>query len=433
MNSRLLFRIFYTTFFTILTIVLLGLLLITPADAIRQALDNHQPYNVFVIAGGYFLTIATGSIIYASRLYTNRTVLAAIPKTWIPVEKGDVNKRVRKMIVSSLNRSAAIAWDSRPRVTQSPTIVSGPDARESIAKSPTTENYKEDNGIMRKSTKQSEKDEQTVTIPPHPSVWGEISHNGWSSPTSPDLPSLQYMKVILELPHLIEAKAVSFAPLDPKSTTDSPMADPSAVNLLQRPASMGLRDYISHLISVGIIKFPSISINFLTAYESARFSQRPLSEPEFRALMNQFAEVLRSMQALDPVILALSKTGESESDIDDDASSSSTPRSRSLLSSRSVSMRSDSQGTVRTAPSRRTNATDTHTFHTAPATPRSRKIAASRSPSANSFAQSRRPYAGSSSSSSSTDSLRSQESVIKLSRANKDSELPYILTIPGLR
>src|ERR1700694_1834863 len=110
------FRIYYSTFFTFLSIILLALLLITPADAINQALNNNQLYNVFVIAGGYLLTLVLALIIYASRLYTNRTIIAGIPKAWIPVENGDVRKSVRKMIEESLSRSAVIAWNARPRV-----------------------------------------------------------------------------------------------------------------------------------------------------------------------------------------------------------------------------------------------------------------------------------------------------------------------------
>src|SRR5271155_5474790 len=99
-----LFSLFYTSFFTILNIVLFALILITPADAIHQALNNNQLYNVFVIAGCYLLTVVLAILIYGSRLYTNRSVLAAIPKAWIPVEKGDVNEKVRRMIMESLSR-----------------------------------------------------------------------------------------------------------------------------------------------------------------------------------------------------------------------------------------------------------------------------------------------------------------------------------------
>lgn len=438
---------FYGAFYGVLGVVLLGLLVITPADAIRQALNNNQLYNVFVIAGCYFVTFFLAALIFTLRIWTNKAVLRSIPKTWIPVEKGDVNKKVRAMIEASFKRSAAIAWDSRPRMPAEPaTIVSEPENRDAVVKSAESEENKEEHGhkehgVLHKRPTQAEKDEPTVTIPPHPPVWGEIAHNGWSSPTSPDLPNLQYTTVILELPHLIEARAVSLSPPDAASTTQPPMPDIRSVALLQRPASMDLRDYIGHLTSVGIIRSPSIATDFLAEYEYARFSSRPLSERQFRDLMKQFAEVLRNMEPLSPAILASLDIDPPESDIDGDADSTTTAtthRSRSLASSNSDVSRAGSEGTIRTAPSRGagTNGTSTQThpgFSTAPTTPRSKKRVVSRSPSTNSFAQSRRPYNGASGSSSASLQSTSQGSVIKLSRTISDGELPYILTIPATR
>ncbi|RDL40786.1 Uncharacterized protein BP5553_00765 [Venustampulla echinocandica] len=437
MNLRLLFRIFYTSFFTILCIVLVGLLTITPADAIRQALTNKQLYNVFVIAGCYFITIFFAFLIYASRLYTNRAVLSGIPKTWIPVEKGEVTKYVRRMIVAGLNRSAAIAWDSRPRISPQPAItVSVPDARDSIAKLPDSEGKDRESGWLRRKL-QSEKEEDTIDILPPRPVWGEISHNGWASPTSPDLPNLQYTIVILELPHLIEARAVSLAPLDTESNPEQPMPDIRAVQLLQRTASVGLRDYIGHLISIGVITSTSAAGQFLISYECARFGSRAISEHNFRVLMNEFAEVLRSMAPLSPPILG-SLGIELEGNSYHDASLSSTPktpRSPSLASSRSLTSRSGSEGTIRTARSRaidtsRNSPMKRSIFSTAPATPRSRNCVVSRKPSADSFAQSRRPYNGSSSSSSGSLRSTSQGSVVKLNMSDQEGDLPYTLNIP---
>ncbi len=354
------------------------------------------------------------------------------------MEKEDVNKKVRKMIVASLNRSAVIAWDSRPRISKD-TVVSEPENRDAIAK-PTEPEPKQEGGLREKARSQLEKDEQTVTIPPHRPVWGEIAHNGWCTPTSPDLPNLQYITVILELPHLIEARAVSLAPPDPQSSSEPPMPDIHAVDLLQRPATMGLRDYIGHLTSVGVITSPSIATEFLASYEYARFSARPLSETQFRDLMKQFAEVLRSINPVPPATLANLDIDSPESDIDDDASSSSTPvtpRSRSLTSSRSAVSREGSEGTIRTAPSRNPGANESpkknrERFSTAPATPKSKKRVVSRSPSVNSFAQSRRPYNGSSANSSESLRSTSDGSVIRLSKTNEE-ELPYVLSIPGTR
>lgn len=391
-------------------------------------------------------------IIWASRLYTNRSVLQAIPKTWIPVEKGDVDKKVRKMIVASLARSAAVTWDSRPRIPQQPaTIVNEPDTRDPIAKPAETaaeKKEKEKEGLLQKARSQLEKEEHTVIIPPRRPVWGEVLHKGWSSPLSPDLPDLQYTTVILELPHLIEARAVSLAPPDPESSTQPPLPDVRVVDVLQRPAAMGLRDYLGQLTSIGLITSPRIATDFLTTYEYARFSARALHESQFRELMAQFAELLRMMHPLSAEVLESLDIEPVESDIDDDASSSSTPvtqRSRSLASSRrSVSFRSrtGSQGTIRTTRSRNPEPNGspskrTEGFITAPATPRVKnaKRVASSSSSMNSFAQTRSPYNGGGPSSSSSSSVRSagQGSVIRLSRTDDIGDLPYTLMTSRIR
>ncbi|KAE9365912.1 hypothetical protein N431DRAFT_430091 [Stipitochalara longipes BDJ] len=431
-------KFLYSSFFGLLSLCLLGLLILPPADLIRQALGRSQLAFLFVIGGCYAATAFLVIWIYINRFYSRRKAIAAIPKSYIPVEKGDVNKKVRRMIVASLNRSAAIAWDSRPRIpTEPPTVVSEPENRDTIAR-PAEEDPEKKEG----SSETVEKEEQLVTIPQPRPVWGDIAHNGWSTPTSPDLPDLQYITVILELPHLIEAKAVSLAPPDSESNSEPPLPDIRAVDVLQRPAAMGLRDYIGHLTSIGVISSPSIATDFLASYEYARFSAKPLSETQFRDLMKQFAEILRSMNPLTPAILASLDIDPPESDIDDDeVSSTSTPttaRSRSLVSSRSAASRNSSEGTIRTAPSRNPGPNGSpqknrEKFSTAPATPKSKKRVISRTPSTNSFAQSRRPYNGSSADSSESLRSTSQGSVIRLSKTNEEGELPYVLKIPIVR
>lgn len=425
-----LFRWWYGGVFSFLSLLLLVGLVITPGDAIRQALNNNQLYNVFVIAGLYALTMVAAIFLYGLRLYTNNAILKTIPKTWIPIEKGEVNKKVRKMIVAGLNRSATIAWDARPRIPQEPAaVVSDPEKKDAVAVSADEKAEPEESQGLFHRTQKTEDQDQLVTIPPPRPVWGEISHNGWSSPTSPDLPSLQYTTVILELPHLIEAKAVSLAPIQ----LETNLPEAGAVEVLQRSSAIGLREYLGQLSGVGVLKEPSIATNFLSEYEYARFSGRPLSEQQFRDLMGHFAELLRNMVALSPDVL-VSIEADSENDIDEEGSTTTpiTQRSRSLASRRSFSSH---EGTIRTAPSRRTNTTPSkqpQEFSTAPATPRSRKRVVSRSPSMNSFAQSRRPYTGDGSSSESLRST-SQSSVIKLSRSNTENGLPYTLNIPRVR
>ena len=343
------------------------------------------------------------------------------------------------MIDAGLRRSAAIAWDSRPRISpRPPTVVNEADPGEDEKGKKNKKNHT----FLHRHRSNTEKDDHLLAIPPHEPVWGEITHNGWSSPNSPDLPSLQYTTVILELPHLIEARAVSMAPPYPDSTSNPPIPDFQAVEILQRPAAMGLRDYIGHLTSVGVFTAPTT--DFLTAYEYARFAPQPLTEAEFGKLMALFADLLRNIQPLNPTILTSLDMDTPESDIDDDATSTSTPRSRSIGSAHTPSSRSGSEGTIRTSPSRRVGTDESPTkrpeFSTAPATPRSRKSKkgqtrppVSRTASMNSFAQSRRPYDGSSAGSSESLRSSSQGSVIRLSNTNESGQLPYSLTIPEMR
>ena len=354
------FRIFYSTTFTVFALILILLLLVTPGDQIYQAFKNRQIYNIFIVAGAYLLTLLAAVVLYASRLYTNRTVLAAIPKAWSPTEKGDVAKRVRRLVMEHLDRSALITYESRPRDLRGEKVSAA------------------SRGIfpnVRRCPSSRISDGTAIPIP-HAPTWGTISHPGWSSPSSLDLPNLQYEPVIIELPHLIEAKAVLLAPPDPLYDLDSntsdleppepPTPDAAAVELLQRPATMGLRDYISHLTSLDVIAPPFLAISFLALYEKARFSGEELDEGEFRTLMNIFAEILRSMDHLDSTVLAdLHDDSESASEFfgdgaaPDAASLSSTntvaytPRPSTYITATNSSgeSRSGSPQTTRTAPS----------------------------------------------------------------------------------
>lgn len=444
MRRQTLYHWLYRLFYVALGIGLLGLLAVTPVETIIQARGNGQFYYSFVIAGAYVLTAIIAVCMYLSRMLANRYALKNIPKSYIPVEKDDVKKYVREMVVASLSRSAVIAWDSRPRVPQEPeTAVSDAEYRDDIAEpveeATAMEGRYTRHWIFFKKRVRDEKQRHLITIPPPRPVWGEVEHEGWSSPTSPDLPNLQYVTVISELPHLIEARAVSLAPADPDSTSEPRIPDARAVDLLQRPAAMALREYISHLVTLGVVPSPPAAIDFLADYEHARFSGRPLSEARFRELMRQFADLLRGMTALSPAILTSLDIDDAESDLDDDRASSLTPvtpRSRSLASSGSITSHSGSEGTIRTRPPRSINTDYTPSrrqdFSTAPATPRSKTREVSRSPSTNSFAQSRRPYLDDGSSSSSLRST-SQRSVIRLSNTNDRDALPYSLTVPGMR
>ena len=206
-------------------------------------------------------------------------------------------EKVRRLVREGVQRSASVAWETRPRDLRTHEQSEGPRAG---------------HGQRREGEV------------PH---WGIISHPGWSSPDSPDLPYLHLPPIILELPHLIEAKAVSLAPnlsypqepSPPTQEAEEPhlqTPSPLAISLLQRPATSSLRDYLTHLSTLGLINPASLLPTFLTAYETARFSPTTsISEPAFRTLMSIFASLLRGMQSLDPALVAeLRATEEAEAE-----------------------------------------------------------------------------------------------------------------------
>lgn len=278
--SVILFRVFYSTSYTALFLLLIAHIVLTPADAIYQSFKAGRLFDIFIVAGAYVLTALVCALLYASRLYTNRSVLKDIPKSFMPIEKEDLpGKRVRRLIVDSLARSVLIAYQARPRwkspENESPSI----NGRISA--------------LMRAEDERGKDGEPT---------WGTVSHPGWSSPSSPDLPDLQYETVIKELTDLIEAKAVSLAPVNPHSPPSvdgTPMPDENIIEILQRPVEMGMRQYFGQLNALGVVQDTLLSRQFLALYEQARFGLQPLTEQEFRALMSMFAEVLRTMTSLE--------------------------------------------------------------------------------------------------------------------------------------
>ena len=252
-------RIADTALFGILIVALFCLIIISPVDSIYQCYRTHRLTNIFFIAGAYIITFLLAVFIYSSRIYTNRTVLASIPKAWIPIEREDVGANVRRLVVDGLSRSAIVAYEARPRDLSS--------------------------------------DEAKVLVDPDRPPWGTVEHPGWSSPSCAvrDLSAnIHYRDVVLEIPYLIEAKAVSLAP----SPEEEKLPDTRVVQVLQRPASMGLREYIEHLMSLDLINPPELAGEFLAMYSWARFSTCDLYEVEFRQLMHVFAEILRGMRSI---------------------------------------------------------------------------------------------------------------------------------------
>ncbi|KAL1879999.1 hypothetical protein VTK73DRAFT_6389 [Phialemonium thermophilum] len=450
--ASLAFRIVYKSLYLFLNLILLLLLLVIPADVIHQSVVHDERYNILVIALCYIVTILIVAFIYATRLYINRSIIASIPKAWLPIDRGDINKDVQKMIATALSRSAAIAYEARPRVTP---ILLEQSVAEEDERPPTDQLQhaeKKHSGIFGLKKTVTVEDDMGISLPPLKPVWGTIEHPGWSSPLSPDLPNLQYTSVISELPDLIEARALTLAPPEAGQQDRPTVLDPEAVSLLQRPICMGLREYLAHLSELNVLDdTPSVS-DFISLYEFSRYSTNPLSNVQFRDLMRLFAEILRAMRPLNPSVL------DKLDDSDDFGTPSFTdsenriPRSSlwpnpqarhgrqdrlsRFASSSSATSHSFTEPGTRMLPPRNSSANTWKQYRTAPTTPKSRHAGLSPSSSIGSFAQTRHPYpvsqaASLTSSSSSTRSLASDGSgsVIRLSVTGDSTELPYVLRL----
>ncbi|OAL39236.1 hypothetical protein AYO20_01554 [Fonsecaea nubica] len=283
---QVIFRVFYSTSFTAVFLILIVVVAVTPADTLYESYKRRRLIDIFLIAGDYVVTALLAILIYASRLYTNRSVLKDIPKTYMPIEKEDLpGRRVHKLIQECLEKSAVIAYQARPRSRriEHDTINIGTRMLALTNTQPDTDHDAE------------------------PS-WGKVAHPGWSSPASQELPGLEYCTVVDELIDLIEAKAVSLAPIDPHAQPDpdgTPMPDPRVIDQLARSGNMGMRAYLQYLINIGVVLDNSLTVAFLAAYERARFSSEPLSDEDFQSLMRMFAELLRNMNPVDVELLDL--------------------------------------------------------------------------------------------------------------------------------
>ncbi|KAH6651557.1 hypothetical protein BKA67DRAFT_331563 [Truncatella angustata] len=492
-GTRKFFHYLYNTVYVLLCLLLTALILITPGDAIRQTyFDTLQYTNIIIIAIAYLVAVSIVLFIYSLRLYVTRTVLASIPKSRIPVDKGDVKKSVREIIENDLGRSAAIAWQARPKVGASApeaqsnalSVVAEEDA-DASAPGASTDEEKGPSALSSwsKPKKGANLERQMgISLPPTKPVWGVIEHPGWGSPESPDLANIQYSAVLAELPNLIEGKAMSLAPALPEAPDDPTLLDPEAVAVLQRTGNMGMRTYVGRLVDLGVLELSRDVAEFLDVYERARFSTKPMPVTMFRRLMHLFAELLRSAKPLTRDVLetmrdmdemyseseggssidqdSLRRTGNvHQADIDDDAPQNTTPTTpaRSVrtvdtgLSLNTASSIHSRHGRLRPSmTARNSSGGNTWTqYGTAPTTPKSRAGRSSRNQrmrssskdgstrsgsSGGNFAQTRRPFMGGSlGSSSSQGSLRSasqasEGSVIRLARHDEDG-LPYVLRV----
>ncbi|THY08694.1 hypothetical protein D6D03_00889 [Aureobasidium pullulans] len=323
------FRIFYSTTYTTLFLLILLLLAITPATLIYTALRASAFQYVFEIGGVYVLVIIFTLFIYSSRLYTNRSVLAAVGKSWIPVQPGEVSKNVRKEVVKAANRCALIAFETKPRNLQ-PELIR-------LKKQDDDSSHDGHDGDSTTVGK-------IVHVDPQSPPWGRVSHAGWSSPSQLDAnlaPHIQFRTVVMELPNLVEARAVSLAPPDtsfdiPKNGTAT--ADEQVVNLLSRKPTADMRSYLAQLSSLGLIP-PDAGQDFVQRYEHARFSPIPINEAEFEDLMSAFAHLLANMNQLPSRVIDMAHSQSSEL-------SSSETSSLSSISSRSDSISSSIAGSV---------------------------------------------------------------------------------------
>ncbi|KAI1364785.1 hypothetical protein F5Y08DRAFT_305757 [Xylaria arbuscula] len=461
-STTLVSRIAYNSVYAFLCLILTLLLLIVPGDFIEQALTTtHQIINLIVIAIVYVLTILIVLFVYFLRLYVTRTVLASIPKQWVPIETADVNKEVHELIAESQSRSAAIAWDARPKVVSpadalpsapvAARVASGTGEAGDNTGSAQTKESRRSLHLSRSKPSSTDVHEPLtgVPLPLRRPVWGEVEHYGWGSPASLDLPNLQYATVVAELPNLIEAKAVAQAPPDPNSVPTAPRLDAEAVMLLQRAPDMTMRSYIAHLTSLDVLRASQDLVQFIDLYEQVRFCGRPMSNATFRNLMHLFAELLRAMRPLHPNYIYNDDDHDNDDDssisfdghIDDDAPEGSIATTRTPSPSLRRVMRSmrsfdrDSNGPRTPRLCARTSSAATRgQYRTAPTTPRSHaggtfvsRSLSSASSSVSSFTQSRQPYPASQSSSSI--SIGSGASVIRLATASDRGDLPYVLRL----
>lgn len=278
---RILFRIFYSTTFTIVFLLTVAFASAGPIDMLYQSYRRGRLIDMFILGGAYFLTALLALFLYASRMYTNRSVLKDIPKTYMPIDKGELpGRRLWRLVEDCKNRSAVIAYLAKPRSRRIEVEVGY--ARSRI------------NTLLR-----PEHSKQYRMFEPQ---WGEISHPGWSSPAAVETPNLDYSAVVAELRDLIEARAVSLAPVDggpARTAYDMTTPDEDIIEALRRPEEAGMRQYIAQLTSLDVLEDSSLVFAFLALYERARFAPTPLSEEDFNSLMRMFAEILRTMRTLD--------------------------------------------------------------------------------------------------------------------------------------
>ncbi|KAH6695799.1 sucrase/ferredoxin domain-containing protein [Plectosphaerella plurivora] len=452
-SPRAVFRFIYNSSYFILCFVTTALLCVTPGDIIWQSLRRQQYNNIWLLASFVVGVMLVVSFVYALRLYNNKTILASIPKAWVPVEKGDVPKRVFHMISAGLDRSAAIAYEARPRHVADidVALAADPDRESVVSLAGNEHRCKEKDGrtaaegfqLLKVRTLPEVERMLGTPLPRHRPVWGEVEHGGWAPPDSADIPNLQYGAVVSELPHLIEAKALTLAPAD-VDDGEEPVLNAEAAEMLQRPPHLGLRQYLTRLAELGVLPMDATTNEFLAVYEQARFAVRPIGLDRFRDLMHLFAALLRSMgpmdaAALDPLEEAEDEEDQgmaSDSDIDSQGPDSSIRTSPRGSLSRSVT-RSTTGSRRRVLFGARSASASTwqNQYRTAPSTMNARSTGTASETS--SVVGPSRPrqlfHSYSNASLRSKASSGSGASVIRLAGRADMTDLPYVLSLADTR
>ncbi|PHH83378.1 hypothetical protein CDD82_1607 [Ophiocordyceps australis] len=238
--QRFVSRIAYAAIYLVFYLILIGLLLITPGDAINRSVRNKQTYNVWIITVAYVVTAVVVCSVYALRLHVNKTALASIPKTdGATIPKG----AVQKTIEASLDASARVACEAQPR-------------------------------LGCQTTQRA---------------WRAIEHAGYAPPNATQSADVRYRDVVLELGNLLEARVVQTG-----------VGVPGLPALLQRQPHMSLRHYLAHLSVLGVIEADKSTTDFIALYEYARFANRPISHARFTHLLRLFALLMRNVRPVSP-------------------------------------------------------------------------------------------------------------------------------------
>jgi hypothetical protein len=346
------FRIWYSITFVVLFLIAVALTLITPADLVYQTVHGAAgpKTNVISVAATYLGTFLACCFLWAARLYTNRSVLAAIPKSYLPITASDLPAKVRRLVARNARRSALVAWDSRPRDVSRE--LAPPDGR------PPAHHHHHLPHLHLHLHRRHDAGAGVIPAAAAARAWGCLEHAGWAPPRgpapspsaaapppasrrggppppAPSAPAVRYAAVVAELPHLLEAKAVSLAPPLPRPATLDPAAaaserdeeedeeeevgeaDPALVALLRRPDRAGLRAYVAHLSALGLVPHAGQADAFVRRYEDARFAARAVSARDFERLMAAFAALLAALRLPDGGI-ALGDDGEEQEEEEDD-------------------------------------------------------------------------------------------------------------------